>query len=881
MKYRVIIFWALFLLSLHELGGTGIATAQPIYFDDSSSDLVKVGNASFYEAGLRKTNGAISYIIDKTTGQKITLGSRYEQLWGAVFPGSLVNYVGGASYSPAGPNNFNYNWSESQKILTLNYKPDSTAAQRLTVAITLTASANSYFDLQMRVQNNWGGTLERVLFPSDLAFREADVEEALLPILPGVILDLSFFAQSRTYTTRYPGSPGVFADYVSLKLRGGQLALYSLYDNRPVPIIDLGFVHDDQYAAKSTFFTHAFRILLNDGKEWTSPVIRIRVSEPHRTTIEHLRADNHLHQLPSLANKLGADFNRVVQSPLLKADAVQFASGLGIRKFAAYDSLLSQLPTPAILHPVAFQPGGFDNNYPDFLPPNPAFGTTAELRALFEKAQKSGLMVMPYTNPTWWDDESPTLRNLPAPLSIDSIAVLEENGRPLYEYYGPNGGYVVSPCHPFVTQRIDRMVREMTEELPSDFLFEDQIGARSARYDLNKSCANPLGYIQGWLEHTRQHTAKRLATELGFDRLLETEIAFHGSVLLPERLGYTAQWWGNGNWRYYPFTSLLAHDKALFYQHDLAPETMTHDKATLSWNLAFGYMLSYDIFTGHFNAPLWREVVAIFQAHVASRYAGERMNDYLTLQSGVTQSDFPSVSVVTNWTKKTFTAGSHTIPSLGSLATSKDYSLTAGIFTAYNNKPLSSGDHYLVVEGSPKIDTIWVWQPVGDDTPLTIGQPSVWPDPLRIHVYAVARDTAIEVAKSVTAAGITFDWKRNAAGARIVYYALSSDVVVAVEDKLFEPPEEIRLYQNYPNPVRLSSTVAKGITRIPIQLASAGKVELSVFNLLGQKVATVFSGYLPKGKHELTFDGSGLPVGIYFYKLEVEGQVLYRKMVVQ
>ncbi len=538
--------------------------AQTIYFDDASPNLMKLGNASFYEIGLRKTNGAIVHIIDKTTGQNLTLGSRYQQFWGAVFPDATVNYIGGASYNPSGPNKFSYNWSETKKILTLDYTPDPAATQKATVAVTITASAAAYFDLRLHIRNNWGHTLDRVIFPSDLVFREAEIVEALLPLLPGVMLESSFFSQHRSYTTRYPGYPGVFADYVSLTLHGGHFALYALYDQRPVPIVDFGFVHDDQYVAASTFLTHAFRIMLLNGEEWTSPVIRIRVSEPHRAAIEHLRVDNRLDQLPTLANKLGADFERATKSPLLKADMVQIASGLGIRKFTDYDSLLSQLPAPAIFHPVAFQPGGFDNNYPDFLPTNQAFGTAVELRALFEKAQKFGLMVMPYTNPTWWDDQSPTLSNLPTPLKIDSIAVSDENSRPVYEYYGPNGGYVISPCHPFVTQRIDRMVREMTEDLPSDFLFEDQIGARPARYDLNNACANPLGYIQGWLEHTRNHAAKRLATELGFDRLLETETAFHGSVLLPERLGYTAQWWGNGNWRYYPFTSLLAHDKAPF-----------------------------------------------------------------------------------------------------------------------------------------------------------------------------------------------------------------------------------------------------------------------------------------------------------------------------
>jgi len=837
------------------------AIAQLIYFDDASSELIKVGNASFYEVGLRKTNGSIIYIIDKTTGQNLTLGSRYEQLWGAVFPGSTVDYVGGASYNPSGPNKFSYSWSEADKILTLEYTPDSTAAKRVTVAVTIAASAETYFNLRMRIQNSWGDILDRVIFPSDLVFREAEIEEALLPLLPGVILESTFFSQSRSYTTRYPGYPGVFADYVSLKLSGGQLALYSLYDDRPVPMVDFGFVHDDQYAASSTFFTHAFYLFLKNGAEWTSPVVRIRVSEPHRTTIEHLRVDNRLAQLPSLVNKLGVDFERVAKSPLLKADMVQIACGLGIRRFTDYDSLLSQLLAPAILHPVAFQPGGFDNNYPDFLPPNPNFGTTEELRALFKKTQSLGLMVMPYTNPTWWNDESPTLRNLPPPLTIDSIAVLDENGRPVYEYYGPNGGYVVSPCQPFVTQRIDRLVREMTEELPSDFLFEDQIGARPPRYDFNKSCATPLDYIQGWLEHTRQHAAKRLATELGFDRLLETEVAFHGSVLLPERFGYTAQWWGNGNWRYYPFTSLLAHDKALFYQHDLAPETMTTDKATLSWNLAFGYMLSYDLFTGHFNAPFWRDVVAIFQSRVASRYAGEKMADYTTLAPGVTQSNFANAIVVTNWTLNSYTTGTHTIPSLGIFVASKDGSLTAGIFTAYNNEPLTAGDHYLIVEKSAKMDSMRVWQPLGNDTPLSIARPSVWPDSNAIHVFAVKKEAAIAVNREVTKESINFDWKRRLSGSPVDYYLVTSDFVVAVNDKPASAPVDFRLFQNYPNPFNAA-------TRIAFALPQASQVKIEVFNLVGERVVTLAAGRFEAGHHFVNLNAVNLPSGVYVCRMQ-------------
>jgi hypothetical protein len=272
-------------------------------------------------------------------------------------------------------------------------------------------------------------------------------------------------------------------------------------------------------------------------------------------------------------------------------------------------------------------------------------------------------------------------------------------------------------------------------------------------------------------------------------------------------------------------------------------------------------MLSYDLFTGHFNASAWRDVVAIFQAHVASRYAGEKMVDYVTLAPEVTQSAFESMNVITNWTPNSYPTGAHTISSQGTLITSKDGGLTAGIFTAFSNKTLSSGDHYFVVEKSAKMDSIRIWQPLGNDTQLTIERPVVWPDPLRIHVYAVARDTAMEVTKSVTAAEITFDWKRNLAGAKIVYYALTSEVVVAVEAKSFEPLAEFRLYQNYPNPFNAA-------TRIMFALPHESYIKLEVFNLVGERIATLVEGHFNAGHHFTNFDAAGLPSGVYIFHLQ-------------
>ncbi len=76
----------------------GSANGQGIYFDDSGPEIMILGNGATYEIGFRKSNGSIAYITDKSTGQHVTLGSRYECLWGAVFPDGTPDFVGGCHF---------------------------------------------------------------------------------------------------------------------------------------------------------------------------------------------------------------------------------------------------------------------------------------------------------------------------------------------------------------------------------------------------------------------------------------------------------------------------------------------------------------------------------------------------------------------------------------------------------------------------------------------------------------------------------------------------------------------------------------------------------------------------------------------------------------
>ena len=88
-------------------------------------------------------------------------------------------------------------------------------------------------------------------------------------------------------------------------------------------------------------------------------------------------------------------------------------------------------------------------------------------------------------------------------------------------------------------------------------------------------------------------------------------------------------------------------------------------------------------------------------------------------------------------------------------------------------------------------------------------------------------------------------------------------------------PDVFALHQSYPNPFNLSTT-------IPFDLPESGTVSLTVYDLLGRKVATVMDEELPAGRHRVAFIPDNLASGIYFYALEAgdnreTGKMIYRR----
>ena len=89
-------------------------------------------------------------------------------------------------------------------------------------------------------------------------------------------------------------------------------------------------------------------------------------------------------------------------------------------------------------------------------------------------------------------------------------------------------------------------------------------------------------------------------------------------------------------------------------------------------------------------------------------------------------------------------------------------------------------------------------------------------------------------------------------------------------------PDQFTLNQNYPNPFNPS-------TQISFSLPGAQHVKLDVFNVLGQRVATLFDGKAEAGEHTVTWDahnaaGQTVSSGVYFYRLEAAGFSQTRKM---
>ncbi len=109
-------------------------------------------------------------------------------------------------------------------------------------------------------------------------------------------------------------------------------------------------------------------------------------------------------------------------------------------------------------------------------------------------------------------------------------------------------------------------------------------------------------------------------------------------------------------------------------------------------------------------------------------------------------------------------------------------------------------------------------------------------------------------------------------GVAYTFYNTDS-VAVFVENPNNEKTiaKDFQLYQNYPNPFNPSTVIS-------YRLQFASQTTLKVYDVLGNKVATLVDEYKPAGSYQVAFSPSAIVSGFYFYKLQAGDFVTTKKM---
>ena len=98
------------------------------------------------------------------------------------------------------------------------------------------------------------------------------------------------------------------------------------------------------------------------------------------------------------------------------------------------------------------------------------------------------------------------------------------------------------------------------------------------------------------------------------------------------------------------------------------------------------------------------------------------------------------------------------------------------------------------------------------------------------------------------------------------------EIVTTATEGEADVPTDFALAQNYPNPFNPT-------TAISFSLPRPSDVTLSVYNMLGQRVATLADNKrYAQGRHGVIFDATGLSSGVYLYRLDAEGFISTKTM---
>ncbi|NIT55847.1 MAG: T9SS type A sorting domain-containing protein, partial [Aliifodinibius sp.] len=106
--------------------------------------------------------------------------------------------------------------------------------------------------------------------------------------------------------------------------------------------------------------------------------------------------------------------------------------------------------------------------------------------------------------------------------------------------------------------------------------------------------------------------------------------------------------------------------------------------------------------------------------------------------------------------------------------------------------------------------------------------------------------------------------------------ALWQDLVTGIKDNKIgngdNLPQTFAIGQNYPNPFNPSTT-------IQYDVAQPSKIEITVYNVQGQKVVTLVDGFKQAGSYQIRWEAVDMPSGVYFYRFTAGQTVQTKRMI--
>ncbi|MBS1493070.1 MAG: T9SS type A sorting domain-containing protein [Bacteroidetes bacterium] len=111
----------------------------------------------------------------------------------------------------------------------------------------------------------------------------------------------------------------------------------------------------------------------------------------------------------------------------------------------------------------------------------------------------------------------------------------------------------------------------------------------------------------------------------------------------------------------------------------------------------------------------------------------------------------------------------------------------------------------------------------------------------------------------------------DGASSELISCVIDGVVMTPVTQTSTEVPDRFSLKQNYPNPFN-------PVTKINYELRTAGFVSIKVYDVMGKELSQLVNENQTTGSYEVTFDGTNLPSGVYYYRIETEGFSEVKKM---